>query len=91
MKFMMCSIYDAAVGTYSPPFFARAMGIAFRDFRHALVDPKSSMSKAPSDFSLFVLGEFDDESCKLMLLDAPRRAMTGPEAVASVKGESNEG
>lgn len=62
MKLVVCSIYDAAVGAYMPPFFVRTKGEAMRMFLATAQDAQSSIAKAPKDFVLFTLGEYDDGS-----------------------------
>ena len=81
MKLVLCSIYDSAVQTYSPPFCVRGIGLAYRDFRFEVRNKDSRISKSAGDYALFVLGEFDDEACSFTLLDAPRRMMTGLDAL----------
>lgn len=90
MKLVLCSIFDSAVNTYSPPFAVRGVGLAIRDFRFEASRAGGAIAKSPSDFSLFVIGEFDDEACSFILLDAPRRMMSGAEAL-SAKEMLNEG
>lgn len=81
MKLFAFSVYDSAVGTYSPPFFVRAGGLAIRDFRFEIANPESRLSKSPGDYSLFCMGEFDDETATFSLFEAPRRVMTGLDAL----------
>lgn len=75
MKLIMCSIFDSAVNTYSPPFCVRSLGLALRDFRAEATNPQSRISKSPSDYSLFVLGTYDDESAGFFPEAAPRRVV----------------
>lgn len=79
MLFKMMSIFDAAVGTYSPPFCVRAVGQAIRDFTKEAKTEGSRICQAPNDYSLFELGEFDDEHGSFIPLVAPRRIVSGHE------------
>lgn len=62
MKLHIFSIYDSAVGAYMQPFFARSTGDAVRSFQDAVNDPKTSFNAHSSDYTLFYLGTFDDDS-----------------------------
>lgn len=42
------------------PWYARTKGEALRSFEQAVNDPTTQLSKHPSDFTLFELGEFDE-------------------------------
>lgn len=87
MKMLGFSVFDSAVGSYSPPFWVRAGGLAIRDFRLEMANKDSRLSKSPGDYSLFFLGEFDDESGSFSILEAPKRVLTGFEALKEVVNE----
>lgn len=82
MRWKLMSVFDSAVGIYSPPFCVRAVGQALRDFGQQAKDTQSRISQSPADFTLFELGEFDDERGEFHCLAAPRRLLTGVEAVS---------
>lgn len=54
------AVFDAKVGAYLPPFCAAAPGQAARMFGDAVRDGQSAFSKHPEDYTLFMLGTFDD-------------------------------
>lgn len=56
------SIYDNAVKTWAPPFTVQHVQYALRYFETLANDQKSDVAKYPSQFHLFELGEFDDET-----------------------------
>lgn len=70
------AIYDAQTKLYMRPFYARTLGEAERSFRLAVENPDSDWAKTPADFSLFRVGEFDDESGKLFSEVAPVQVCT---------------
>lgn len=80
MRFVACSVFDSAVNTYSPPIFVRSLGLAIRDFRREAADSNSRIAQSPTDFVLFVVGEYDDESATMTALPAPRRVISATEA-----------
>lgn len=54
------SIHDSKAEAFMQPFFAPTMGIAERSFQEACRNPETPMAKYPADFSLWVVGEFDE-------------------------------
>lgn len=55
------SVYDSKVGSYLSPFFVRSKGEAIRGVVNELENPNSNLAKFPADFTLFEIGEYDDE------------------------------
>lgn len=55
------SVYDKQVSAFGPLFPARAVGEALRTIMDAMVDQSSHLGKHPADFSLFEIGEWDDQ------------------------------
>lgn len=62
MKLLMMAIYDSKAEVYSRPFFAVAAGSAVRSFDDAVNDGKSEYSAHPGDYTLFLIGEYDDST-----------------------------
>ena len=62
MKLKVFAIYDSKAQAYMHPFYSNSIGQAVRMFEDASNDPKSQMCKHPGDFTLFHIGEYDDES-----------------------------
>lgn len=56
------SVLDLKIGAYASPFFMPTVAAAKRAFSGACNDPSTMLYKHPEDFSLYLLGEFDDES-----------------------------
>ena len=65
MLMKIFSIFDDKTKVYSKPFYDLTIGAAIRNFADASNDPNTHLSKHPGDFSLFLLGEFDDETGEL--------------------------
>jgi len=61
MKLQIFSVYDSKAAVYCAPFFCPTMAVAQRAFARTAADPETQMYAFPQDFTLFHLGEFDDE------------------------------
>lgn len=77
----MYSVYDSAVQAYMTPFFVRSKGEAIRSFSEAVNDEKHQFSKHASDYSLFALGAYDDNSGSVEGLKVPVRVITALECL----------
>lgn len=71
MKRKIFSIYDVKAQTHGTPFFFLHKGEALRAFMSVTNDPGTSINKYPADFKLHMLGEYDDQSGKLISLPSP--------------------
>lgn len=56
------SVFDTKIGSFAQPFFMPTVPAAKRAFQGAVNDPSTMLYKHSSDYALFCLGEFDDES-----------------------------
>lgn len=59
---ILCSVLDSTVGAYANPFTSANEASAIRDFGHACHDPDSMLYKSPADYSLALIGHFNDET-----------------------------
>ena len=78
----MFSVLDSKTGGFTVPFAAVNVGSAVRTFRASVGDPSSLFFRFPEDFSLYLVGEFEQDSGML--------SGCVPECVATgvqVKGE----
>ena len=60
MKYGVYSVYDTATAMYLRPFYFQTDGQALRFFQDVSVSAESEIAKHPEDYTLFKLGEFDD-------------------------------
>jgi hypothetical protein len=58
----MYSVYDVKAEIFSSPHFMGSDGVAIRSFSTACEDENSQFYKYPTDFSLYVVGEFNIET-----------------------------
>lgn len=62
MTLKIYSLFDEKAKMYSQPFYMAHDGLALRAFGDLVGDPKTTPGKYPVDFTLWKLGEFDDNS-----------------------------
>ena len=56
------AVYDSKGESYTPPFFDHAEGRAIRTFSDCCNDPGHQFGKHPEDYTLFDLGQYDDNT-----------------------------
>jgi hypothetical protein len=54
------SVADSAAGAFMQPFFSISQGAAIRSFVDAVNDANHEFHKHAADYTMFLLGEFDD-------------------------------
>lgn len=59
------SIYDIKAGAYLNPFFMSSKGLAIRAFTDLVNDQTTQFNKHSEDYTLFEIGEFDDQSATI--------------------------
>lgn len=57
---LVVAVYDARVQAFLNPIFCTTKGEAIRSFSDAVADDRAPFKAHPEDYSLFVLGEFDE-------------------------------
>jgi len=62
MRWQVFSVFDSKVGAYANPFMVRTRGEAIRSFEDACRDEKLPFRAHPTDYRVFYLAEFDDNS-----------------------------
>lgn len=77
----MFAIRDSAAETFHPPFCARAIGQATRDFQAQVnrADDNNPLYKHPEDFELYRVGSYNDNT-GLIEHQAPELVMRGKDA-----------
>lgn len=59
-KLQIFSVFDKKAVAYLQPFYYQQKGQAIRAFEDSVNNPETAFNKHPEDFSLYLLGEFDD-------------------------------
>ena len=62
MGMKVYSVYDAAAEAYTQPFFCTSAGLAVRAFEQAANEEGHNFWKHSADFTLFEIGDFDQQS-----------------------------
>lgn len=65
------AVYDVGVSAFRMPHFARAKGEAIRNFMSACNDRNTDLFASPKDFTLFEIGEYDDQTGRFENYQAP--------------------
>jgi len=63
MKTNVYSLFDVKAAVYGTPFFMQNDSMALRSFSDLVNDRNTMVFNHPEDFTLFGIGEFDDQSC----------------------------
>lgn len=78
---LMFAIRDSKVGAYMYEKFYRSRGEAIRSLTLAAKDAQSMLSMCPSDYALYEIGSFDDQSGKFIPNDAPEFVVNAADLV----------
>ncbi|AXH77586.1 MAG: nonstructural protein [Microviridae sp.] len=81
MKYVF-SVFDKKAGVYCTPFVSHSVGTATRDFKQAVNDPNSQVCKFASDYELFELGAWDEDTGRIDSVSSPVFIVNG----ASLEG-----
>jgi len=71
MILVMLALFDSAAEAYLRPFFSPSRGEAVRSFGDLIADKSHPVGQHPADYSLFVLGEFNQQTGVLTVYPAP--------------------
>jgi len=64
MKHKVFTIYDSKARAYLVPFFLHEEGMAIRVFADCVNDKTHQFGKHPEDYTLFIIGTWEDEKAK---------------------------
>lgn len=62
------TVYDSKAEAYLPPFYMQSKGQAVRAFQDSASDPQHQFFRHSGDYTLFELGEFDDQTASFQML-----------------------
>lgn len=66
------TVLDHQAKAHIPPFFYPTEGLALRAFSDYCNNPDHPWGKHPEDYTLIGLGEYDEDSALMELLDVPQ-------------------
>lgn len=81
MKVTIVSTYDEKAGAFSQPMFYPKKEAARRAFSDATADKQTMLSKHPSDYKLYKIGEFDELTGELINCPQPEYICCGSDFV----------
>lgn len=84
MKSNAYTVYDNKALVYGTPFFAATDGSAVRSFTDLANDHNTTVGRHPGDFSLFMVGTYDDAVGGLVPV-SPLRHVIDATAVVSLQ------
>lgn len=65
------AVYDAAAQAFMSPFTMRSHGEAMRSFSHACEDEKSAFYRSLVDYSLWHIGEYNEQTAAIEPVTPP--------------------
>jgi hypothetical protein len=71
------AIYDVKTEAYGQPYFANTKGEAIRAFSDIINDITHPLGKHPEDFSLYLIGNYNDKNATLEKLQQPKELGKG--------------
>ena len=79
MILRICVVRDVKAECYMNPMFFQSDAQAARSFKDAVNDNsgKSEIGQHPEDYALFALGNFDQRTGQIEVLDAPLHIVSG--------------
>lgn len=88
MQLLVVTLLDAKAEAFNVPQFVQSLGGAIRAFTDEINRPDTNnvLYNHPSDFLLYHLGTYDDQTARFEFLDVPRIIATG--ADLSTKGRT---
>lgn len=83
MKYLFC-IYDSKIPVYEELLALRSKAEAIRMFETTVQTKDNRLNKYPSDYSMFLIGEWDEETGLITSYPAPQHIASALEFVNSV-------
>lgn len=68
----MYAIYDSKAEYYTQPFLFRNDQEAIRQFTSEAQNPESKLNKHAEDYTLFLLGEYDQDTAQFSIRETPK-------------------
>ena len=84
------SIYDQAADAYLPPFVLPRVEMAKRTFEQCINSKDHQFNLAPQDYTLFLLGNWDDETGRYSLRESNTSLGNGIEFLRPELADSPE-
>jgi hypothetical protein len=62
LKTYLFNVFDSKTQVFCAPFCAQTHAAALRDFAYAANDKNGQIGRYPTDYTLFSIGHYDDET-----------------------------
>lgn len=72
MKTNLFCVFDSAADRFTEPWPAPTVELALRRFRHTVNQEGNDIAMFPEDYTLFHIGEFDQETGLIEAFPSPR-------------------
>lgn len=87
MKLKVLAVRDNVADVFANPIFTQNIGIAVRSFGDEVKRPHSEerpnpLNNHPTDFDLYHLGDFDDETGRFEMLEIPSKVAAAKDYVS---------
>lgn len=82
-KLTLVSLKDTATQSFGSPFVVPHINLAIREFAFSINTPTTECGKYPSDYELYSLADFDDQSGALTLYESPQLLSRGKDLIQS--------
>lgn len=69
MQYLQFSIYDKTARLFGKPFLCNNVSLSYRICAQLLKDKANDLSRTPGDFTLFVIGSFDESTGTISSVD----------------------
>lgn len=69
MLLQIFTVFDSKAEAYLPPFYMTTKGQAIRAFSDSVNDPTHVFMKHPEDYTLFLLGSFEDTTASFHVME----------------------
>lgn len=89
MILKMYAVYDTKTEMYSSPFLRLKRGQAIRDWTDEITKESHPVAKHPADFTLFEIGEYDDNSGFVQAYDAKVPLGSALELMSTTRNDEN--
>nr|WAE43865.1 MAG: nonstructural protein [Microviridae sp.] len=87
MLIKLFSVYDSALKAFMLPQYYQTSGVAERAFKKGVNTP--DQFEPAADFTMFELGEFDDETGSVSMHEAPIRVVSALQVKDSTGGSQS--
>lgn len=94
MKLIIFSVHDSKAAAWIQPFYAPTVAVGLRMFHEAANDQNTNFHKHAGDFTLFQLGDFDQQTGSITPRETPVNhglALNYREAVAPAVAPAADG